>query len=124
MYLYHRTKWGNAQKILLEGIRLGNPHRQESGTGLYTVTSLADANRPYNKKHYGNAIVRVQVPDTLTWERGIKVEFMRLAKKDLHGNRIYTTEGTNGEVAVLYQVDSIISLEISRDNGRTWLHEL
>ena len=124
MILFHRTRWDYAKNILVEGFRLGYKGRQESGAGIYTVTSLADANRPYNKKHYGNTIVRIEVPDSLTWSRGTKVEFMRLTKQGIHGNRIYSTEGTNGEVAVLNQVDQMVSLEISRDNGKTWLSHL
>lgn len=124
MKLYHRTKRPAAKRILAEGFRLGSKHRQESGSGIYTVTSLDDANRPYNKKHYGDTIVRIKVPDDLVWSRGTKVEFIHLTKKGIHGNRIYTTEGTNGEVAVLNQVNAIISLEVSTDNGKTWLSHL
>lgn len=123
MELFHRTMWKNAKSILLNGFKPfeGKKTRVESGLGIYCVTTLCDANRPYNKKHYGNAIVKIVVPDNLVWEHGTKADFMHRAKAgDNKSNRIYTTAGTNGEVAVLYQVSSIISLEISRDNGKTW----
>ncbi|MBQ8482849.1 MAG: hypothetical protein IJ504_00930 [Bacteroidales bacterium] len=120
--LYHRTKWDNAQQILSEGFRVKTEgHRIESGAGVYCVTSLEDANRPYNKKHYGNTIIAIEVSNDLLWEYGSKVEFMNRSKKgDKHGNRIYPSV-TTGTVAVLYNIEAILSIKISRDNGKTWL---
>lgn len=120
MQLFHRTTWKRALAILSEGIRPG--HRVESGKGVYCVSSLEDCNRPYCKKNYGNTIVRIAVPDSLVWEYGVKVDFMRRTKEgDDCGNRAYKVPGTVGDVRVLYSTEVIESIVISRDNGVTWV---
>lgn len=122
MKLYHRTFWQAAKHIIITGFqtREDKKERVECGYGIYTVCSLEDANNKYNKQHYGNAIVEITIPDDLEWEHGTKVEFMRKTKGgDTRGNRQYPN-CTNGQVAVLYDVNKILRLRISRDNGKTW----
>jgi len=121
-YLYHRTKKEKAKSILANGFRLkpDTANRIESGNGIYTVTSLEDINNSYNKKHYGNYIVRIGYDNSkVKWEYGEKVDFMKLAKEDNHGDRRYHIKNV-GEVAVFHSIDKIVSIEISKDNGKTW----
>lgn len=123
MKLYHRTRWPRAKNILINGFLPtdGRKTRVESGFGVYCVCSLEDANRPYNKKHYGNAIVEITIPDNLSWEESTKVDFMHKTKVgDNKKNRMYDNYGTNGRVAVLWNTDAIQQLRISKDNGKTW----
>jgi len=121
-YLYHRTVKKKANNIIMDGFRLkpDDAVRIESGNGIYAVTSLEDSDNPYNKKHYGNYVVKIGYDaDQIDWEHGDKVKFMRLAKNGINGNRLYNIKGI-GEVAVLHDINKILSLEISRDNGKTW----
>ena len=121
-YLYHRTKKKEAKSILTNGFRLkpDNAARIESGNGIYTVTNLEDSNNSYNKKHYGNYIVRIGYDASkIGWEYGNKIDFMKLAKEGNHGNRRYNIKDV-GEVAVLHNMDKLVSIEISKDNGKTW----
>ncbi len=121
-YLYHRTVKDKAKGILTNGFKLkpDDAARIESGNGIYTVASLEDSNNPYNKKHYGNYIVKIGYDTSgIEWEHGKKVDFMKLTKEGKHGNRRYNIKDV-GEVAVLHDLDKIVSLEISKDNGKTW----
>lgn len=113
----------NAESILVNGFRLktDGAKRIECGNGVYSVTSLEDINNPYNKKHYGNYIVRVGYDSSaVDWNHGEKTHFMKLAKSGINGNNIYKVAGV-GEVAVLCDIDKIKSIEISKDNGKTWI---
>jgi len=121
-YLYHRTMKKKAKSILANGFmpKPDGVARIESGNGIYTVTNLEDSNNPYNKKHYGNYIVRIGYDASkIEWEYGKKIDFMKLAKEGSHGNRQYDIKDV-GKVAVLHDVDKIVSVELSKDNGKTW----
>lgn len=123
MKLYHRTPWPRAKKILQNGFlpTIEKKTRVECGYGIYCVCSLADANNTYNKRHYGNGIVEITVPDNLEWETSNKVDFMHRTKLgDNKKNRIYDNHCTNGMVAVLWNTETIEQLRISKDNGKSW----
>lgn len=121
MYLYHRTRKNNAQKIMRQGFRItsGNRKRKRNGLGVYTVSNLMDANLDYLKKHYGNVIVRIEVSENISFNKCTHAEALEATKQGVVLNNMYPCPD-HGHVVVLCDLEGIVGLSYSTDNGNTW----
>jgi len=119
MYAYHFTKKSYAVKILSNGFK--QPKASWYGSAVYACLELGD-NMKYMRKHYGNVIVKIELPDDLNL---LKVDGPMGAKQayaDIKAGTL-TVDGlvydcpNHGKVIQVFDSKLVKPLALSYDKG-------
>lgn len=99
--VYHRTQFANMKKILANGFKENkNIDRCECGVGVYCSETLDDSCNHYNKSHYGNSIIVLEIIGDIKYFK-TKLDAMAFEKEHPFNKiNIGYYNVTNGNVVV------------------------